>query len=229
MNPKSLISNFEKEDDEKVRALKIDYLHQSESLAKKLTQRRRIKGMIHHHGKRMPLIGHEMDKAALSRSFFTKEMEDTLATDSMFNIDQVHSFNLGGTDDGDFKEIFKVLDELEDDSKDEFKPSDAMNSIFGSMTPIKQGGISQDDLLKKQKALEKERISEFERQKSEAISEIKKTYDDEIKKLKKQGKNPMIKNMVKNVKKEREEAVQRVVEKYDSQKDEFLNQLNATN
>ena len=42
-----------------------------------------------------------------------------------------------------------------------------------------------------------------------------------IKKLKKQGKNPMIKNMIKGIKKERDEAVERVRQKFDAELENF--------
>lgn len=54
---------------------------------------------------------------------------------------------------------------------------------------------------------------------------MKKTYEVEIKKLKEQDKSPLTKNLIKNIKKERDEAVEKVKEKLKAEKDEFLQKL----
>lgn len=68
-------------------------------------------------------------------------------------------------------------------------------------------------------------IEQYKNKKNEEIALVKKTYDDEIKKLKDQPKNPMTKGMIKNIKKERDEAVDRVKDKFKQQRDEFLQNL----
>ena len=52
--PDKIVNAFNRDEDERIRNLRIDILHQSESLASKLAKRRRQKGVIG-HGKRMSL------------------------------------------------------------------------------------------------------------------------------------------------------------------------------
>lgn len=115
-----------------------------ESLSHKLTERRK-KNRYSRYGKRMSIL--TPGNANLSHSFYGKENEDTLATDSLqnFGVDHPHSFNVDQNDEGDFKEIFKVLDELEDDS-----------NIFGNINSKSEVEPSPEDEKREQYEQKKE-------------------------------------------------------------------------
>ena len=97
----------------------------------------------------------------MSQSFYVGGMEDTFATDNLFNPNEMNSFHVDTNDNQEFKEIFKVLDELEDDS-----------NIFGTMNK------SDEDQIKTEASPtkiddDKAKLDEFEAKKKEAISNIK--------------------------------------------------------
>lgn len=110
-DPKTILRNFGENDDENIRELKIDILHQSESLSLKLAERRKKRGQ---YAKRASIL----TPGGKSPSFFHKDMEDTLATDTINNMGpgKPHSFNVEDNGEDNFKEIFNALEELETDS-----------------------------------------------------------------------------------------------------------------
>lgn len=220
-DPHTMVKYFTKNDGESVKAVKIDILQQAEQLQTKLHQRR--KKLRYPVGKRLSILHPGgSNYGSLSQSFCAKDMEDTLATDSLHNFgyDHPHSFQIEHNDENEFKEIFKVLDELEDDS-----------NIFGNLNTSPAVGSGPQDLSPEEEKKEEyeqkkeEFLDKYKIKKAQELSEIKKTYDDEISKLKEQGKNALIKGMIKNVKKEREEAVERVKDKFNAQKEEYLANL----
>ncbi|CAI2378556.1 unnamed protein product [Moneuplotes crassus] len=217
VDPHLMVRDFSKADEKAVRAVKINILEQSESLAAKLSDRRRKRK--HPYSKRYSIRnGHHKDDA-LSKSFLGKEMEDTLATDSLqnFGLDQPNSFQVNSGGENDFKEIFNVLAELEDDS-----------NLFGD---INNPGLDSkettpsDDKNDEYEQKKEEFLDQYKQSKDREIAEIKKTYDDEIANKKAEGNSKLIKGMIKNIKKERDAAVKRVKDNFKKKKDEFLGNL----
>lgn len=213
-----MVRKFIKTDGECIRAVKINILEQSESLAAKLAERRRKRK--HPYGKRHSKLNPESTENPLSRSFYSKEIEDSMATDVLqgFGLDHPNSFQIDTTGESDFKEIFNVLAELEDDSN---LYGDINNPIEGESPE----SSPEDEKREEYDQKKEEFLDQYKIKKTQELAEIKKTYDDEISKLKAQGKNKMIKGMIKNVKKEREEAVGRVKKKFKDEKDKYLESL----
>lgn len=114
VDPRTMLKNFEKNDDDNIRALKIDILQQAESLSAKLAERR--KKDKNPYTKRMSILtpGH-LDG---HRSIVRNDTEGAVATDPATNTegDHSHTFTDDHADTNDFNEIFKVLNEIEDNS-----------------------------------------------------------------------------------------------------------------
>lgn len=147
------MSAFVKDDDERIRSLRIDILHQSESLANKINKRRRAKGVFA-HGKRGSI--YQPDGSAMSQSFFIGGIEDTFTSDNMFAGDNMHSFNFDLSDNQDFN----ILDEL-DNYTNLF---DKMNKSDEELQNTQASPTQKEDDSK---------IAEFEQKKKEAIADVK--------------------------------------------------------
>lgn len=88
---------------------------------------------------------------SLGKSFFNKDVEETLATESYPNAaENPNSFGAEMNDDHEFKEIFKVLDELEDDS-----------NIFGNINSKFEADVKHEETATK----EDEKRDEYEQKK----------------------------------------------------------------
>ena len=106
-------------------------------------------------------------------------------------------------EEDNFNDVFADLNKLEADSK-----------IFEKISPRASQSpattLDPNSEVVEVESSNQDEVSEKDMAQSDTISQIKLKYDQEIKKLKKQGKNPMIKGLIKNLKKERDQEIEEV-------------------